>query len=136
MRNGYLLSAFVLALIPIVCSQNLRVVRIEKEWTEMDFHPQIAGYFNGRIPAEMICDIQGLTTNVGYRILTYDVIYFDGKSTVEAHVVGNTIPDSICATFQFYGSNSEIFFTHIKAMDLDGRIMHLSPLKLIAVKED
>lgn len=136
MRNGYLLSAFVFALIPTVWSQNLRVVRIEKEWTEMDFHPQIAGYFNGRIPAKMICDVQGLTTNVGYRILTYDVIYFDGKSTVEAHVVGNTIPDSICATFQSFGSNSEIFFIHIKAMDLDGRIMHLSPLKLIAVKED
>ncbi|MDG0974585.1 MAG: hypothetical protein P8O07_10550 [Crocinitomicaceae bacterium] len=136
MRNGYLLSAFVFALIPMVCSQNPRVVRIEKEWTEMDFHPQIVGYFNGRIPAEVICDVQGLTTNVGYRILTYDVVYFDGKLTVEAHVVGNAIPDTICAIFQSFGSNSEIFFTNIKAMDLDGRITHLSPLKLIAVKED
>lgn len=136
MKSGYLLSVLFSVLILLIYAQTPRVVHIEKEWTEMDFHPQIAGYFNGRIPAEVICDVQGITTNVGYRILTYDVAYFDGKSTVEAHVVGSTIPDSICAIFQSFGSNSEIFFTNIKAMDLDGRITHLSPLKLIAVKED
>jgi hypothetical protein len=102
----------------------------------MDFHPQIAGYFNGRVPQDVICDVRGLTTNVGYRIITYDMLYFDGMKNREVHIVGNTIPDSLCAILQSFGSNNEIFFTKIKAMDLEGRIMHLSPMKLTAIKED
>jgi len=137
MKKGFLLSFLVIiAVTPFLHSQEPRIVRIEKGWTEMDFHPQIAGYFNGNIESDIICDVRGLTTNVGYKIITYDLLYFDGMVNRETHVVGNTIPDSICAVFQSYGKNNEIFFTNIKAMDLDGRVIHLTPLKLTAVKED
>jgi hypothetical protein len=117
-------------------SQEPRVVRIEKERMEIDFHPQIAGYFNGPIPQDVICDVRGLITNVGYKIITYDLLYFDGFTNIDIHIIGNTIPDTICAVLKSVGSNNEIFFTNIKAMDLDGRMLHLSPLKLTAVLED
>ena len=137
MKKGFLLSFLVIiAVSSFLHSQEPRIVRMEKEWSEMDFHPQIAGFFNGLIPKDVICDVRGLITNVGYRIITYDLLYFDGRTHIETHIVGNTIPDTICAVFQSFGSNTEIFFTNIKAMDLDGRVLHLSPLKLMAVKED
>lgn len=137
MKKGFLLSFLVIiAVSSFLHSQEPRIVRIEKEWKEMDFHPQIAGYFNGPIPQDVICDVRGLTTKVGYKIITYDILYFDGLTNRDIHIVGNTIPDTICAILQSFGSNNEIFFTNIKAMDLDGRMLHLSPLKLTAVRED
>jgi hypothetical protein len=137
MKKGFLLSLLViLAVSYFLHGQEPRVVRMEKEWKEIDFHPQIAGYFNGAIPQDVICDVRGLITNVGYKIITYDLLYFNGLTNIDIHIIGNTIPDTICAVLKSFGSNNEIFFTNIKAMDLDGRIMHLSPLKLTAILED
>lgn len=137
MKIGFLLSFLVnIAVTFFLHSQEPRIVRITKEWKEIDFHPQIAGYFNGPIPRDVICDVRGLSTNVGYKIITYDLLYFDGLTNIDIHIIGNTIPDTICAVLKSFGSNNEIFFTNIKAMDLDGRMMHLSPLKLTAVLED
>lgn len=137
MKIGFLLSFLVnIAVTFFLHSQEPRIVRITKEWKEIDFHPQIASYFNGPIPRDVICDVRGLSTNVGYKIITYDLLYFDGLTNIDIHIIGNTIPDTICAVLKSFGSNNEIFFTNIKAMDLDGRMLHLSPLKLTAVLED
>ena len=137
MKKGYLLSLLVIIAVSyFLHGQEPRIVRIEKERKEIDFHPQIAGYFNGPIPQDVICDVRGLITNVGYKIITYDLLYFDGFTNIDIHIIGNTIPDTICAVLKSFGRNNEIFFTNIRAMDLDGRIMHLTPLKLTAVLED
>jgi hypothetical protein len=136
MRKGFLLSLLIiLAGIPFSYGQE-RTVRLEKDWTEMDFHPQIAGYFHGNIPLQKFCDPNGIVTNVGYKILTFDMLYQGPKRDEFVHVIGNLIPDSICIALHREAAGREVYFSNIKSMDRDGKIIHLSPMRLVLVKDE
>lgn len=131
-------SVFVLS--SLILSMNVFTqvdeVKMKKSYGEMDFAPQIAGYFDGEIPVDKICDTRGLTTRRGLKIIVFDIDYHDGDENKKVHVVGNQIPDSICVYIRKYKIGNEIFFTNIKAVDLDGSIKNLSPLRLIAIKQE
>jgi hypothetical protein len=111
-------------------------VKMKKSYGEMDFAPQIAGYFDGEIPVDKICDTRGLITRRGLKIIVFDIDYHDGDEIKKVHVAGNQIPDSICVYIQKYKIGSEIFFTNIKAVDLNGSVKNLSPLRLVAIKQE
>lgn len=132
-------SVFVLSFILLCTIANAQIdeVKMKKNYGEMDFTPQIAGYFDGEIPVDKICDTRGLITRRGLKIIVFDIDYHDGDESKKVHVVGNQIPDSICVYIRKYKIGNEIFFTNIKAVDLDGSVKNLSPLRLVAVmKED
>ncbi|MDX1652914.1 MAG: hypothetical protein R3277_10510 [Brumimicrobium sp.] len=111
-------------------------IKLEREFNEMDYSPQIAGYFHGDIPEDKVCDVRGLFTGRGLRIVVFDLEYYDGREEVKIHVVGNQIPDSVCMIIKTLSIENELFFTGIKAVDLDGSIKNLPPMRLVAVKED
>jgi hypothetical protein len=111
-------------------------VKIKKSYGEMDFAPQIAGYFDGDIPIDAFCDTRGLVTRRGLKIIVFDIDYHDGDESQNVHVSGNQIPDSICVYIRKYKIGNEIFFTNIKAVDLDGSVKNLSPLRLVAIKQE
>lgn len=133
MKSVYVLSCILLCANTIA---QVDEIKIKKEYGEMDFAPQIAGYFDGEIPVYKICDARGLITNRGLKIIVFDIDYHDGDENKKVHVTGNQIPDSICVYVRKYKIGSEIFFTNIKAVDLDGSIKNLSPLRLTAIKEE
>jgi hypothetical protein len=111
-------------------------IKIERSYGEMDYAPQIAGYFDGEIPIDQFCDTRGVFTGRGLKIVVFDVDYYDGEQDKKVHIVGNQIPDSICLYIRKYRIGSEVYFTNIKAVDLDGSIKNLTPLRLIAVKQE
>ena len=131
-------NVFVLSLIMSCTNVFAQVdeVKMKKSYGEMDFAPQIAGYFDGEIPADKICDTRGLITRRGLKIIVFDIDYHDGDENKKVHVAGNQIPDTICVYIRKYKIGNEIFFTNIKAVDLDGSIKNLSPLRLIAIKQE
>jgi hypothetical protein len=111
-------------------------IKMKKSYGEMDFAPQIAGYFDGEIPVDKICDTRGIYTRRGLKVIVFDIDYHDGEENKKVHVVGNQIPDSVCVYIRKYKVGNEIFFTNIKAVDLDGSIKNLSPLRLVAIKQE
>lgn len=111
-------------------------IKMKKSYGEMDYSPQIAGYFDGEIPVNKICDTRGLITNRGLKIIVFDIDYHNGIESRKVHVAGNQIPDSVCVYIRKYKIGSEIFFTNIKAVDLDGSVKNLSPLRLVAIKQE
>lgn len=137
--NDYLMkSVFVLSFLMFCTNAYVQVdeIKIKKSYGEMDYAPQIAGYFDGEIPVDKICDTRGLFTTRGLKIIVFDIDYHDGDESKKIHVVGNQIPDSVCVYIRKYKIGSEIFFTNIKAVDLDGGIKNLSPLRLVAIKQE
>ena len=98
----------------------------------MDYAPQIEGVFDGAINKEKLCSVNGLVTRKGIKILTFDIFYCAGPS-FGVHIVGNLIPDTICAVLQSECLETEILFNNIKAIDEDGGIKNLSPMRLKAV---
>lgn len=135
MRKGFLLSLLMSAGIPFSHAQE-RLVSIEKQWSEIDFYPRFGTFLHGEIPLLDLCSDVGMTTNVGYRIITYDFIYFDGEKDASIHVIGPVIPDSVCINLHRNHSGKEVFINNIKSMDRDGRIIHLSPMRLVVIKPE
>ena len=111
-------------------------VRIQKEWSEMDFAPCIAGYHDGEIPIDRICDARGLFTKRGLTIVSFtleiETLEYDTLLTV----AGNDIPDTICAMIQREGEAKHYYFTRIRAVDLDGSLKHLSPMHLVTIRQE
>lgn len=134
MRTVYALS--VLCFFNFLSFCQIDQVRIEKEYSEMDFAPQIAGYFNGEIPVNKICDVRGIFTNRGIKVIVFDLELNDIDRNEPIHIVGNQIPDSICSDLLSARIEHVLHFTNIKAIDLDGSMKHLSPMKLTVVFEE
>jgi hypothetical protein len=131
-------SVFVLSFLLFYSNAYVQVdeVKMKKSYGEMDFAPQIAGYFDGEIPVDKICDTRGLITRRGLKIIVFDIEYHNGDDIEKVHIAGNQIPDSICMHIRKYQIGSEIFFTNIKSVDFDGSIKNLSPLRLTATKQE
>lgn len=119
-----------------MCAGQVDQVHIQKEWSEMDFAPQIAGYFDGDIPLDEICDTRGIFITRGLKIISFrlELETLDYDSIVRIN--GNRIPDTICATIHRQGPNRHYYFTRICAVDLNGSIKHLNPMHLVTVREE
>jgi hypothetical protein len=111
-------------------------VRIQKEWGEMDFAPCIAGYHDGEIPIDRICDARGLYTKRGLNIVSFTLEIQTAAYDTLLRVAGNDIPDTICALIQREGLRKHYYFTRIRAVDLDGSIKHLSPMHLVTIRKE
>lgn len=103
----------------------------------MDFAPNILGYFDGDIPRNYFCSLEGIVNRKGLKIITFD-IYFCQAYEKGVHVVGNTIPDTICVQVQRQCLYDYVTINNIKAVDEDGSIKNLSPLllRVVGKKED
>ncbi len=136
-RNAFALSLSSLLFLSWICTgQEVDQVRIQKEWGEMDFAPQIAGYFDGNIPIDKICDTRGLFISRGLKIISFRLELETSSYDTIVRIAGNQIPDTICATIQREGPGRHYYFTRICAVDLDGSIKHLNPLHLVTILEE
>jgi hypothetical protein len=111
-------------------------VRIQKKWSEMDFAPCIAGYHDGEIPIDRICDARGLYTKRGLNIVSFSIEIETVEYDTLLTVAGHNIPDTICALIQREGAKKHYYFTRIRAVDLDGSIKHLSPMHLVTIRKE
>ena len=110
-------------------------VKIEKNYGEMDYAPQINGVFDGDIPFNQFCDPSGLVTRVGASILTFD-LFTCTTNDKPIHIIGNEIPDSICAELLNHCLYTDVFINNIKAMDIDGSVKNLSPVRYFLIREE
>jgi hypothetical protein len=121
---------FISILFPaILCAQERRAVQLKKEYGEMDFAPQIRGVFTGELAEDLFCHPEGITTNVGIKIVSFQLFYCAGPEE-GVRIAGNTIPDSICIQVRSHCEGSDVFINQIKAVDLNGGIRHLNPMRL------
>lgn len=125
----------VLLLFPIVMfAQAPRTVQLKKEYGEMDFAPQIRGVFTGEIAEGLFCHPEGITTSVGMKIVSFQLFYCIGPED-GVRIAGNTIPDSICLQVRSHCEESDVFINQIKAVDLDGSVRNLNPMRLWIVPD-
>jgi hypothetical protein len=110
-------------------------VKIEKRYGELDYAPQIAGIYDGEISFNKFCSATGITTKIGARIITFDLYYCKAQDT-PVHIIGNEIPDTICAEIQNSCLYTDVFINNVKAMDIDGSVKNLSPIRFYIIKED
>lgn len=136
-RNAFALSFLSSFCISWMCTgQEVDQVHIQKEWTEIDFAPQIAGYYNGQIPIDQICDAAGLINTRGLEIVSFQFELETYEYDTLLRISGNQLPDTICAMILRNGPGFDYYFTNILAVDLDGSIKHLSPLHLVTIREE
>lgn len=102
-------------------------VKIEKKYSEIDYAAQIEGIYDGDIQFSTFCSSNGLTTKIGAKIITFD-LYFCKAEEVPVHIIGNEIPDSICADIKNNCLFTDVFINNIKAMDIDGSVRNLNPV--------
>ena len=117
----------------IVFAQEVRKIRIEKEFNEMDYAPQISGYFDGKVSSDKICDPTGIITRKGWRIVSFEINYCTG-SDEGVRIAGNQIPDSICMYLQTRCIDSDVYFNKIKAVSEEGVLRNLNPMRLVPVE--
>jgi hypothetical protein len=110
-------------------------IRIEKRYDEMDYAPQIQGIYNGEISFDKFCSAEGIVTRIGVQVLTFDLYYCQAQKE-PVHIVGNEVPDSICANIKSYCLLTDVFISNIKAIDLDGSIKNLNPLHYFILPEE
>lgn len=92
--------------------------------------PNIAGVFNGRIPANQICSTGLIDCNNGYKIISYDIQYDNGVGTTVDRVSGNRIPSYICSSLKRYNVGSPVFITKIIAMNIKGERINLYSMNI------
>lgn len=110
-------------------TQEVRSVHIQKEYNEMDYAPQISGYFDGEIPAKKICDVNGITTKKGWQIVSFELSYFLGPDE-GVRIAGNQIPDTLCVRLQTQCLGTDVYFNKIKAVSDEGTLRNLTPMRL------
>lgn len=135
-RIGFALSLLLNLFLPWVCIAQVDQVHIQKEWSEMDYAPQIAGHFDGAIPVDDICDARGLFIDRGLKIISFKLEIETVEYDTILRIAGNQIPDTLCALIHRSGPGRDYFFTRICAVDLDGSIKHLNPMHLFTVREE
>lgn len=133
MKKGFLLSSFFL-LSSLAWCQSENKVTLKKSYSEIDFAPNISGYYEGDIPCDYFCSPEGLVNRKGLKIITFD-IYYCKASEKGVHVVGSSIPDSICVQVQRFCLYDYITINNVKSVDEDGSIKNLSPLLLRVVRK-
>ncbi|MCC5923323.1 MAG: hypothetical protein JJT77_06030, partial [Crocinitomicaceae bacterium] len=121
---------FMLILFPaITYAQEPRSVQLKKDYGEMDFAPQIVGVFSGELAEDLFCHPEGITTSIGIKIVSFQLFYCLGPDE-GVRIAGNTIPDSICLQVRSHCEQSDVFINQIKAVDLDGSLRNLNPMRL------
>jgi hypothetical protein len=125
---------FLFSLIQITSIAQSDTIRIKKI---QNYYPSISGFQFGNIPSWKLCSSQGIKTKAESNIMSFDLQYWGKKGLTEQHFTGNRIPDSVCAQIAIYGLNNMIFFTNIRSiLPNSGKVLHLSPMNLMPIKED
>lgn len=89
----------------------------------------IAGVLNGRVALSQICS-QGIGCNNGYRVVSYEIQYDDGKGGAVDRVTGNAIPEYICRNLKRYNMGSPVFITRIVAENERGERKQLLSMNI------
>ena len=87
--------------------------------------PHIAGYFTGEMPVELLFDADGIQLRDGYKIISYDLNFYNGKANIVQSYIGNVIPSDLKIIMENYNVGNMVFITNIKAIDQSGRIFVL-----------
>ncbi|MFK7784758.1 MAG: hypothetical protein AB8B56_06575 [Crocinitomicaceae bacterium] len=89
----------------------------------------IAGVTNGRVVLSQICS-EGIGCNNGYRVVSYDIQYDDGRGGTVDRVSGSTIPEYICRNLKRYNMGSPVFITRIVAENDKGERKQLLSMNI------
>ncbi|MES2587682.1 MAG: hypothetical protein V4622_01805 [Bacteroidota bacterium] len=117
-------------------SQEINTIHLEKKRNERDYYPQIEGYFLGEIPILKLGSLDGLTTKVGWKIISFEMDYAAGRDYKNQRIFSNVIPDSIIIEITQSAMNEQIFFTKIMAKD-ELNVLHLlNSMTLIPIKKE
>ena len=115
-------------------AQPTKHVVLKKTYTEIDFLPNIDGYFTGQIPFDKFSSVSGIETNVGYTIISFKVRFADQENEIQCY--GNRLADETYAYIAASAIGQPVVFTEIKAVSKSGKLVHLEPLRLIPITNE
>lgn len=104
-------------------------IKIEKKYTEADFFPRINGKFDGVIDPFEICTSEGIITNAGIKITSFELHTFKGNEEVSYKFKGNTIPAEYCEKLAKMPEGDVIYFRNIKGLGKYDESLILNPMR-------
>lgn len=104
-------------------------IKIEKKYTEADFFPRINGKFDGNIDPFEICTSEGIVTNAGIKITSFELHTFNGNQEVAYKIQGNTIPAEYCEKLAKMPEGDVVYFRNIKGLGKYNERVILNPIR-------
>lgn len=133
-KFSILLSVSFVFFVNLVYAQPNKSVILKKEYTEIDFLPNIKGYFTGEIPFYQFSALSGIETTVGYVVFSFNVRFADQENQIQCY--GNRLDDEVLAEIATSAIGQPVVFTDIKAVSKTGKLIHLEPLRLIPIRDE
>ena len=95
--------------------------------------PKIAGVFNGRIKADLICSSGVIEMNEGWYVLSYTIQYYNGIEDVIEKFNTDLIPPKLCSDLKRFNANSPVNITSIVVENLRGERKLVPSMQIIPV---
>jgi hypothetical protein len=90
--------------------------------------PAINGVTSGKLSANSLINATEIEISEDYKIVSYKVQYFNGRSDLSVQISGNIIPENIKKEIIAYNIGQMVFFTDIKGLTKEGKMMNLSSM--------
>ncbi len=90
----------------------------------------IESYYTGEIPVSALSS--ALEVNEDIRIVAFNVHYNGVSGTETASVIGNKIPENVIESIRRYNIGYMVFFTDIKGVTSEGKVISLLSMNFIA----
>lgn len=104
-------------------------IKIEKKYTEADFFPRINGKFTGEIHPLEVCHKDGIQTNAGIKIISFELHTFAGRDEVSFSIEGNVVPEEYCQKLSNFLAGEVFYIRNIKAIGREGEKITLNPMR-------
>jgi hypothetical protein len=111
--------------------QEVESIRIGREFREQDYYPQIEGVFTGDIDVLTLGSPDGITTGVGWEIVSFTLGYPSGRDFKTVTVNSPVFSDELIREIVRSALKEQIFLTDIMAVDPSGTTHLLKSMVLI-----
>jgi hypothetical protein len=87
--------------------------------------PTINRLSSGKLSVSDLLNAEGIEINEEYKIVSYNVLFFNGARDLSVQISGNVLPQNIKEQISKYNVGQMVFFTDIKGLTSDGRVKNL-----------
>lgn len=104
-------------------------IKAQKKYNEADFFPRVNGKFTGSIHPFELCNSDGIQTNAGIKISSFELHTFDksGKE-IKYPIEGNVLPKKYCEKLAEFQEGEVFYIRNIRGIGRYGEQLILNPI--------